>query len=38
VVHGRVVGADADGALVVDRDGRRMRLVGGEVSLRRAKR
>jgi len=38
VVHGSVVGADADGALVVDRDGRRMRLVGGEVSLRRAKR
>ena len=38
VVHGTVVGVDADGALVLDRDGRRLRFVTGEVSLRRAKR
>jgi biotin-(acetyl-CoA carboxylase) ligase len=38
VVHGTVVGVDADGALVLDRDGRRLRFITGEVSLRRAKR
>jgi BirA family biotin operon repressor/biotin-[acetyl-CoA-carboxylase] ligase len=38
VAHGTVVGVDADGALVLDRDGRRLRFVTGEVSLRRAKR
>ena len=38
VVPGTVVGVDADGALVLDRDGRRLRFITGEVSLRRAKR
>lgn len=34
-VRGNVVGVDADGALVLDHRGRRMRFVTGEVSLRR---
>ena len=35
VARGRVAGVDADGALLLDRGGRRVRLVSGEVSLRR---
>jgi BirA family transcriptional regulator, biotin operon repressor / biotin---[acetyl-CoA-carboxylase] ligase len=38
VMHGSVVGVDADGALLLDDGGRRLRLVNGEVSLRRAQR
>jgi BirA family biotin operon repressor/biotin-[acetyl-CoA-carboxylase] ligase len=38
VARGRVAGVDADGALLLDRGGRRLRLVSGEVSLRRARR
>jgi BirA family biotin operon repressor/biotin-[acetyl-CoA-carboxylase] ligase len=34
-VRGEVVGVDADGALVLDSRGRRLRFVNGEVSLRR---
>jgi BirA family transcriptional regulator, biotin operon repressor / biotin---[acetyl-CoA-carboxylase] ligase len=34
-VRGEVVGVDADGALVLDSGGRRLRFVSGEVSLRR---
>ena len=34
--RGRVAGVDADGALVLDRAGRRLRFVSGEVSLTRA--
>jgi BirA family biotin operon repressor/biotin-[acetyl-CoA-carboxylase] ligase len=34
-VRGEVVGVDADGALVLDSRGRRLRFVSGEVSLRR---
>jgi BirA family biotin operon repressor/biotin-[acetyl-CoA-carboxylase] ligase len=33
-VRGKVVGVDADGALVLDSGGRRLRFVSGEVSLR----
>jgi BirA family biotin operon repressor/biotin-[acetyl-CoA-carboxylase] ligase len=33
--HGSVAGVDADGALLLDRGGRRLRFVNGEVSLRR---
>jgi BirA family biotin operon repressor/biotin-[acetyl-CoA-carboxylase] ligase len=36
--HGSVAGVDADGALLLDRDGRRLRFVSGEVSLRRPRR
>ena len=35
-VRGEVHGVDADGALVVDSGGRRLRFVSGEVSLRRS--
>jgi len=35
-VRGDVVGVDADGALVLDSGGRRLRFVSGEVSLRRS--
>jgi BirA family biotin operon repressor/biotin-[acetyl-CoA-carboxylase] ligase len=35
VTHGSVAGVDADGALLLDRGGRRLRFVSGEVSLRR---
>jgi BirA family transcriptional regulator, biotin operon repressor / biotin---[acetyl-CoA-carboxylase] ligase len=35
-VRGEVVGVDADGALVLDSRGRRLRFVSGEVSLRRS--
>ena len=38
LVRGEVVGVDADGALVLDSGGRRMRFVSGEVSLRRPQR
>ena len=34
VARGNVAGVDADGALLVDRGGRRLRFVSGEVSLR----
>ncbi len=34
VARGNVAGVDADGALLIDRGGRRMRFVSGEVSLR----
>jgi BirA family biotin operon repressor/biotin-[acetyl-CoA-carboxylase] ligase len=36
MARGRVVGVDADGALVLDGAGRRLRFVSGEVSLTRA--
>jgi BirA family transcriptional regulator, biotin operon repressor / biotin---[acetyl-CoA-carboxylase] ligase len=36
VAHGSVAGVDADGALLLDRGGRRLRFVSGEVSLRHA--
>ena len=35
-VRGAVVGVDADGALILDSGGRRLRFVSGEVSLRRS--
>ena len=35
---GSVVGVDANGALLLDRGGRRLRFVSGEVSLRRPRR
>jgi BirA family transcriptional regulator, biotin operon repressor / biotin---[acetyl-CoA-carboxylase] ligase len=38
VKHGSVVGVDADGALLLDHGGRRLRFVSGEVSLRRPRR
>jgi BirA family biotin operon repressor/biotin-[acetyl-CoA-carboxylase] ligase len=36
IARGEVVGVDAQGALVIDQQGRRLRFVTGEVSLRRA--
>jgi BirA family biotin operon repressor/biotin-[acetyl-CoA-carboxylase] ligase len=36
IARGDVVGVDAQGALVIDQQGRRLRFVTGEVSLRRA--
>jgi len=38
VTHGMVAGVDERGALLLDRDGRRMRFVSGEVSVRGARR
>jgi len=38
VTHGIVAGVDERGALLLDRDGRRMRFVSGEVSVRGARR
>jgi len=35
-VLGVAVGVDADGALLIERGGRRLRFVNGEVSVRRA--
>jgi BirA family biotin operon repressor/biotin-[acetyl-CoA-carboxylase] ligase len=37
VAHGNIAGVDADGALLLERGGRRSRFVSGEVSLRRAR-
>jgi BirA family biotin operon repressor/biotin-[acetyl-CoA-carboxylase] ligase len=38
LAHGRVAGVDADGALLLERSGRRLRVVTGEVSVRRPRR
>jgi len=38
IARGRVAGVDADGALLIERSGRRLRLVTGEVSVRRLRR
>jgi BirA family biotin operon repressor/biotin-[acetyl-CoA-carboxylase] ligase len=38
VAHGSIAGVDTDGALLLDRGGRRTRFVSGEVSLRLARR
>jgi BirA family transcriptional regulator, biotin operon repressor / biotin---[acetyl-CoA-carboxylase] ligase len=38
IARGRVAGVDADGALLLERNGRRLRLVSGDVSVRRARR
>ena len=38
IARGRVVGVDADGALLLERNGRRLRFVTGDVSMRRLRR